>query len=164
MGVQRVELGGSKTWTVVGGDHLPVGPVEEFLDFLRVAQQASPNTVRSYATSLDRWWGYLTDAGLAWDEVKLPAFTPYLTVLRTGAPAGVGVLPGAEHSGGLAETTVAVRVAAVLSFYRYHADVHAVPVADRLYRAGRRTGRYLPGLVHLRGGQQSRPAVRLRRS
>ncbi len=164
MGVQRVELGGSKTWTVVGGDHLPVGPVEEFLDFLRVAQQASPNTVRSYATSLDRWWGYLTDAGLAWDEVKLPAFTPYLTVLRTGAPAGVGVLPGAEHSGGLAETTVAVRVAAVLSFYRYHADVHAVPVADRLYRAGRRAGRYLPGLAHLRGGRQVRPAVRLRRA
>ncbi len=163
MGVQRVADGGQRTWTVVGEDHLPVGPVEEFLDHLRVAQQASPNTVRSYATSLDRWWGYLTDAGLAWDEVKLPAFTPYLTVLRTGEPAGVGVLPGAEHGGGLAETTVAVRVAAVLSFYRYHADVHAVPVADRLYRAGRRAGRYLPGLVHLRGGHQLRPAVRLRR-
>ncbi|MGO9081225.1 MAG: tyrosine-type recombinase/integrase, partial [Streptosporangiaceae bacterium] len=39
---------------------------------------------------------------------------------------------------------------------------HAVPVADRLYRAGRRAGRYLPGLVHLRGGPQAGPAVRLR--
>jgi integrase/recombinase XerD len=164
VGVQRIEFGGTRTWTVVGEDHLPVGPIEEFLDHLRVAQQSSPNTVRSYATSLDRWWRYLTDAELAWDEVRLPAFTPYLTVLRAGERAGVRMLPGVEPLGGLAETTVAVRVAAVLSFYRYHADVHAVPVADRLYRAGRRAGRYLPGLVHLRGGQQSRPAVRLRRS
>jgi site-specific recombinase XerD len=147
----------------VGADHLPVDPVEEFLDHLRVAQQSSPNTVRSYATSLDRWWGYLTGAGLAWDEVTLPTFTPYLTALRTGEPAGVRVLPGVEPRGGLAESTVAVRVAAVLSFYRYHGDVHAVPVADRLYRAGRRAGRYLPGLVHLRKGEQSRAAVRLRR-
>src|SRR5260370_19668459 len=56
---------GERTWTVTGEDHLPVGPVEEFLDHLRVARQASPNTVRSYATSLDRWWGYLAAVGLA---------------------------------------------------------------------------------------------------
>jgi integrase len=112
---------------------------------------------------LDRWWGYLTGVGLAWDEVTLLTFTPYLTALRTGGPSGVRLLPGVESRGGLAESTVAVRVAAVLSFYRYHADVHAVPVAGRLYRAGRRAGRYLPGLVHLRNGAQPRPAMRLRR-
>src|SRR5260370_2057503 len=56
---------GGRAWAVTGGDHLPVGPVEEFLDPLRVARQASPNTVRSYATSLDRWWGYLAAVGLA---------------------------------------------------------------------------------------------------
>ena len=153
---------GLRTWTVTGEDHLPVGPVEEFLDHLRVARQASPNTIRSYATSLDRWWRYLAAAGLVWDEVTLPSFTPYLASLRTGHPPGVTALPGAAAPGGLAEPTVAVRVAAVLSFYRYHRDVHAVPVADRLYRAGRRAGRYLPGLVHLRGGPQAGLAVRLR--
>jgi integrase/recombinase XerD len=160
--VQRVELEGVRTWTVVAADHLPAGPVEEFLDHLRVAQQCSPNTVRSYATSLDRWWEYLTGVGLAWDEVTLPTFTPYLTALRTGEPSGVRLLPGVDPRGGVAESTVAVRVAAVLSFYRYHAGAHAVPVAGRLYRAGRRAGRYLPGLVHLGYGEQPRPAVRLR--
>ena len=65
MGVQRVLLDGQRTWTVTGDDHLPAGPVEEYLEFLRVAQQASPNTVRSYATSLARWWEYLTTAGTA---------------------------------------------------------------------------------------------------
>jgi integrase/recombinase XerD len=79
---------GERTWTVTGEDHLPVGPVEEFLDHLRVARQVSPNTVRSYATSLDRWWAYLAVVGLAWDEVTLPLFTPYVAALRTGHPAG----------------------------------------------------------------------------
>lgn len=162
MPVQRIVFDGLRTWTVTGEDHLPVGPVEEFLDHLRVAREASPNTVRSYATSLDRWWGYLAAAGLAWDEVTLPAFTPYLASLRTGQPTGVTALPSAVPAGGLAEPTVAVRVAAVLSFYRYHRDVRAVPVADRLYRAGRRAGRYLPGLVHLCGGPHAGPAVRVR--
>lgn len=56
MGVQRVLLDGQRTWTVTGEDHLPVGPVEEYLEFLRVAQRSSPNTIRSYATALSRWW------------------------------------------------------------------------------------------------------------
>src|SRR6266702_405995 len=164
MAVQRIVFEGARTWTVTGEDYLPAGPVEEFLEHLRAAERSSPNTVRSYATSLDRWWGYLSGAGLAWDEVTLPAFTPYVTSLRTGHPAGVRVLPGASPDRGLAEATVAVRVAAVLSFYRYHADVHQVPVAARLYRLSAGSGRYLPGLAHLRGGRdQLRPAVRLRR-
>ena len=73
MPVQPIVFEGTRTWTVTGGDHLPVGPVEEFLDHLRVARLASPNTIRSYATSLDRWWRYLAATGLAWDEVTLPS-------------------------------------------------------------------------------------------
>jgi site-specific recombinase XerD len=161
--VQRVSVDGQRSWTVTGADHLPVVPVEEFLDFQRVAQQASPNTVRSYASSLARWWDYLEAIGLAWDEVSLPMFTPFLTVLRTGEPPGVTRLPVGDSGPVLAESTVAARVAAVLSFYRYHEQVHQVPVAGRLYRLGRRSARYLPGLTHLaRGRGQRRPVVRLR--
>ncbi|HBW21035.1 MAG: tyrosine-type recombinase/integrase [Streptosporangiaceae bacterium] len=164
MGVQRVVADGERTWTVVGEDHLPAGPAEEYLEFLRVAQRASPNTVRSYAASLSRWWDYLTAAGLSWDEVTLPSFTPFLTVLRTGDPPGVSRLPAGAGGQMAAESTVAARVTAVLSFYRYHADVHQVPVAGRLYRVSTRGGSYVPGLAHLqRGRDQLRPAVRLRR-
>src|SRR5206468_3263970 len=82
----------------------------------------------------------------------------------TGDPPGVTSLPVGERADRLAESTVAVRVAAVLSFYRYHGEVHGVPVAGRLYRAGRRSSRYLPGLTHLaRGAGQARPAVRVPR-
>src|ERR1700733_6723968 len=143
MGVQRILLGGQRTWTVTGDDHLPVGPVEEYLEFLRVAQQCSPNTVRSYGTSLSRWWECLTTATMAWDEVGLPFFVSFVSSLRTGLPGGVAPLPGAAGAAGPAESTVAARVTAVLSFYRYHADAHQVPVADRLYRPGGRAGRYV---------------------
>lgn len=163
MAVQRVELGSERTWTVVGSDHLPVAPVEEFLEYLRVAQRSSPNTIRSYATALSRWWDYLTTAELAWDQVSLPTFTPFLISLRTGDPAGVSRLPVGPQPQAPAESTVSARVAAVLSFYRYHDDVHRVPVAGRLYRVGARGCRYLPGLAHLQRGQErARPAVRLR--
>jgi integrase/recombinase XerD len=165
MGVQRVLLGGQRTWTVTGEDHLSVGPVEEYLEFLRVARQSSPNTIRSYATSLARWWEYLTTAGMAWDEVSLPFFVSFVASLRTAVPAGVTRLPAGDQPGGPAESTVAARVTAVLSFYRYHADVGQVPVAGRLYRAGGHGGAYVPGLVHLRQARgRPRAAVRLRRS
>lgn len=165
MGVQRILLDGQRTWTVTGGDYLPVGPVEEYLEFLRVAQQASPNTVRSYATSLARWWEYLATAGTAWEEVGLPFFASFVSSLRTGLPAGVALLPASVDDAGPSESTVAARVTAVLSFYRYHADAHQVPVADRLYRPGGRAGRYVPGLAHLQLGRQRPGAVvRVRRT
>jgi len=165
MGVQRILLDGQRSWTVTGNDHLPAVPVEEYLEFLRVAQLASPNTVRSYATSLARWWEFLATAGTAWDEVGLPFFVSFVSWLRTGLPAGVAPLLGAAGAEGPSESTVAARVTAVLSFYRYHADAHQVPVAGRLYRVGGRAGRYVPGLAHLqRGGQQPGPAVRVRRA
>jgi integrase/recombinase XerD len=164
MGVQRILLDGQRTWTVTGNDHLPVVPVEEYLEFLRVAQQASPNTVRSYATSLARWWEFLSAAGTAWDGVGLPFFVAFVSSLRTGLPAGVAPLPAAGAQGP-SESTVAARVTAVLSFYRYHADARQVPVADRLYRIGGRAGRYVPGLAHLqRGGRRPGAAVRVRRT
>jgi integrase/recombinase XerD len=164
MPVQRIVFEGGRTWTVTGEGHLPVGPVEEYLEFLRVAQRFSPNTVRSYATSLARWWEYLTAAGVAWDEVGLPLFVSFVASLRTGVPAGVTRLPVGGQPEAPAESTVAARVTAVLSFYRYHADVHQVPVAARLYRMSSHGGRYLPGLAHLRRGRERPgPAVRVRR-
>jgi hypothetical protein len=55
---QRVLLpGGSKTWTVLGGDGLPHEAYERFLGHHRVV--SSPNTVRAYATSLGQFEAYL---------------------------------------------------------------------------------------------------------
>ncbi|MDA8332425.1 MAG: tyrosine-type recombinase/integrase [Candidatus Dormibacteraeota bacterium] len=166
--VQRVEMSTGRTWTVLGPDHLSVGPVEEFLEFLRVGRDASPHTVRSYASALCGLWNYLDAAGLDWEGLSLPELGGYLNWLRTGGPPGVRRLPVGgddEVTARRAESTVGTRVAAVGSFYRYQADVHGVAVADRLYRAARRyrSGRYLPALAHTRSGAQRELAVRVRR-
>jgi integrase/recombinase XerD len=48
--VQRVVMPGQGTesWTVLGDDDVPVGPVERFLAYL-TAIGRSPNTVKAYA-------------------------------------------------------------------------------------------------------------------
>jgi hypothetical protein len=62
---QRLVLPGrERSWTVLGGDHRPVGPAEEFFEYLRV-QWVLPNTVKSYARALALWWQYLAVFGLA---------------------------------------------------------------------------------------------------
>ena len=86
---QRLTLAsGERTWTVLGADHRVVGPTEEYLEYLR-AQQASPNTVKSYARGLALWWQYLDGFGLRWDAVTLENFGSFLIWLRTGDEPGV---------------------------------------------------------------------------
>jgi integrase len=163
--VQRVGAGAEATWTVVGDDHLPVGPVEEFLEFMRVAREASPHTVRSYATALAGLWSYVGQARLSWNELSLSELTGYLRALRTGEEGGVRRLDVAgSPEQRRADRTVATRWAAVSAFYRYHAEVHQVPVGEKLYGSGprgRRSG-YVPALVHTHRGPSQVPVVRVR--
>lgn len=54
--VQRVVMPvtGAVSWTVLGGDGVPVDPVEVYLSHL-AALERSPNTQRAYALSLKLW-------------------------------------------------------------------------------------------------------------
>jgi hypothetical protein len=80
---QRLTLAsGERTWTVLGKDHRMVEPAEGYLEYLR-AQQASPNTVKSYARALALWWQYLDAFGLRWDAVTVENFG-----VRRDKPAG----------------------------------------------------------------------------
>src|SRR6266496_28291 len=128
--VQPVELAdGDRTWTVLGADHRQVGPVEEFLEYHRVTG-SSPHTVRAYAKALQLWWRYLELDGRDWAEADVPALAGFVTWLRQGTPPGVALLdPAAAAPPRLAESTLATRLAAVVSFYRYHHDAHGVAPA-----------------------------------
>jgi integrase family protein with SAM-like domain len=115
---QRLVLaGGERLWTVLGGDHRPVGPAEEFLEYLRV-QRVSSNTVKSYAHALALWWQYLQVFGLSWDAVTLEAVGGFLAWLRTGD--GPRVVSIEQRPARFAESTIAARLQAVVSCYRYH--------------------------------------------
>jgi len=161
--VQRVALSsGDRTWTVLGADHLPVGPAEEYLEYLRV-QRASPNTVKSYARALALWWEYLAVFGRDWDAVTLEDFGGFLTWLRTGdGPQVVSIEAGQAR---FAESTIEARLRAVLSCYTYH-QLNGVDVGRDLYRITHgRAGSYKPLLEHIARRKGRRQAViRVRRS
>ena len=53
---------GALSWTVLGDDDVPVGPVERFLAYLTDVGR-SPNTVKAYAHDLKDFWEFLGEPG-----------------------------------------------------------------------------------------------------
>jgi len=127
--------GGTRTWTVIDGSFQTVAPVEEWLEAHRYLW--SPNTVRGYATALAQWWTFLEQRGETeqWTEVGVPAVAGFLSWLRNGRTVEHAlVIPNDSPS---AETLEA-RLAAVISYYRWHEAVFGVTVAGRLMRGAPR--------------------------
>lgn len=153
---------GQRTWTVLGEDYATVGPVEEWIEAHR--HLWSPNTVRGYATSLAQWWSFLEQRGQAdgWCDVGVPAFTAFLSWQRHGRTVEHRL---AESDQAPTGSTLEVRLAALISFYRWHQAVSGVPVAGRLLRG---TPRHRPArglLAHLdaRSAPAASSLVRVRR-
>lgn len=145
---QRIAMdGATDTFTVLGPDHLPIAAAEEYLQFLR-DDDASPNTVKSYAAGLAQWWTLLEHTGTDWREVTTGLFGQFLAYLRTGDLPGTARIGAPEVWLGPASTQL--RAAAVLAFYRYHADAHGLAGPyQRLFtsRGKRSRSRYLPMLA-----------------
>jgi integrase len=144
---QRVAIpDGERTWTVLDAGHRMVEPAEQFLEYLRMLGR-SPNTVKSYARALALWWQFLTVYELGWDAVTIEELGRFLGWLRTGdSPALVSI---ERRQARFSEGTIALRLQAVCSFYRYQ-HVNGVEAASRLYErvlSGRHP--YKPMLEHL---------------
>ncbi|MCV7209313.1 tyrosine-type recombinase/integrase [Mycolicibacterium canariasense] len=155
-----MELDGSSTWTVVSESLSVVEPVEAYLEFGR-QRGFRPNTVKAYARGLAQWWTYLERTGKRWNAVQIHDFGAFLTAVRHNEfdPAVRQLHPATA----VAEATVALRLRAVMGFYRYHA-ASGVDAAPFLYEQGRsRSGRYLAFLEHVaRRGVRQRVAIRVR--
>lgn len=157
---------GVRTHTVVGPDGLPIGPIEQYLAFLR-DDQASPHTVQAYARGLASWWILLVDQDLDWRDFPTGAFGSFLAYLRTGDLPSVARV-GPEPTW-LAPASVAQRSAAVLAFYCWHAAAHDLTVPmQRLYTSwGRvRASRYqgmLTGVADHAQPRRPSPVYRGRR-
>jgi site-specific recombinase XerD len=166
--VQRVVMPwDAVSWTVLEDNGDPVGVVDRFLGFLSSSEK-SPNTVRSYAHDLKDWCCYLSGRGLAWDEVTLEdvaSFVAWLRLPPQGRDGTVAVLGEQAHHCGA--STVNRKLAAVASFYRFHAR-HGAKAAGVL-RAIQAPGRgyagtaFRPFLHHVAGrSPQPRLAVKVK--
>src|ERR1017187_715535 len=160
MRVQRVALPGSRveSWTVLGGDDLPVEPVERYLAYLSAIER-SPNTVRAYAFDLKDYFVFLDYRGLDWREVRLEdlgGYVAWLALPPAGRAGQVAVLPSAEAQVGAA--TVNRKLSALAAFYA-HQVRHGVDVGELLitWRAGGPRGGWKPFLHHV---SQSKPQAR----
>ncbi|MFG1952499.1 tyrosine-type recombinase/integrase [Micromonospora sp. NPDC048830] len=161
--MQRVLAPGSmaESWTLLGDDLRPVGPVESFLAYL-AAIERSPNTIKAYAHDLKDWWVYLARRAMDWQRVDLEAVAGFVAWLRLPPAArsgAVAVLPTVEHH--CTAASVNRKLAAVSTFYEFHAR-SGVTVADPLismrpvgwHRSAATS--YKPFLQHVGSGKPER--------
>jgi len=147
---------GTRSWTVLGDDDVPVVPVDRFLAYLTDIGR-SPNTVKAYAHDLKNYWEFISFRSLDWREARLEDIGEFVAWLRL-PPAGrsgeVAVLPSVTAE--VAASTVNRKLAAVSAFYAHQAR-NGAEVGDLLavWRTGGRGG-WKPFLHHVSKGKPYR--------
>jgi site-specific recombinase XerD len=132
---------GVESWTVLGKDGRPVGPVEGFLAYLSGIER-SPNTVKAYAHDLRDYWSFLDFRGPGWREVRLEDLGEFVAWLRLPPPARDGrvalLLTAQAHVGA---ATLNRKLSALAAFYAHQAR-QGVDVGELLttWAPGRRGG------------------------
>ena len=149
---------GTRSWTVLGDDDVPVVPVDRFLAYLTDIGR-SPNTVKAYAHDLKDYWEFIGFRGLDWREARLEdigEFVAWLQLPPAGRAGEVAVLPSVAAE--VTASTVNRKLAAVSAFYAHQAR-NGAGVGDLLaaWRTGGRGG-WKPFLHHVEQGEAvSRP-------
>ena len=72
---------GTRSWTVLGDDDVPVVPVDRFLAYLTDIGR-SPNTVKAYAHDLKDYWCFIGFRGLDWREARLEDIGEFVAWLQ----------------------------------------------------------------------------------
>ena len=89
---------GTRSWTVLGDDDVPVVPVDRFLAYLTDIGR-SPNTVKAYCARPEGLLGSSSGfRGLDWREARLEdigEFVAWLQLPPAGRAGEVAVLPSA---------------------------------------------------------------------
>jgi integrase len=147
---------GTRSWTVLGDDDVPVDPVDRFLAYLSDIGR-SPNTVKAYAHDLKDFWSFIGLRGLDWREARLEdvgEFVAWLRLPPAGRSGAVAVLPSAVAE--VSASTVNRKLAAVSAFYAHQAR-NGAGVGDLLaaWKAGGRGG-WKPFLHHVSKGKPYR--------
>ena len=145
---------GTRSWTVLGDDDVPVVPVDRFLAYAPDIGR-SPNTVKAYAHDLKNYWEFISFRSLDWREARLEdvgEFVAWLRLPPAGRSGEVAVLPMAVAE--VSAATVNRKLAAVSAFYAHQAR-NGAEVGDLMaaWRTGGRGG-WKPFLHHV---SKSRP-------
>ena len=151
--VQRVVMPASslESWTVLGDDDLPVGPVERYLAYLTDIER-SPNTVKAYAHDLKDWLPSYGSA--AWTGARCD----WRTSASSWPGSGCRRLAGTGGSRfcrrwNVSAATVNRKLSALRAFY-LHAARNGVDLGELLVTWGPAGGGgWKPFLHHISKGQ-----------
>ncbi len=140
---------GTRSWTVLGDDDVPVVPVDGFLAYLTGIGR-SPNTVKAYSHDLKDYWEFLGFRSLDWREARLEdiaGFVVWLQLPPAGRSGEIAVLPSVTAE--VTASTVNRKLAAVSAFYAHQAR-NGAGAGDLLaaWRTGGRGG-WKPFLHHI---------------
>src|SRR6266705_2250561 len=86
---------GTRSWTVLGDDDVPVGPVDGFLAYLTDIGR-SPNTVKAYSHDLKDYWEFLGFRSLDWREARLEDIGEFVAWLQLPPAGRSGVAAGSR--------------------------------------------------------------------
>ena len=139
---------GTRSWTVLGDDDVPVVPVDWFLAYLTDIGR-SPNTVKAYAHDLKDYWCFIGFRGLDWREARLEdvgEFVAWLQLPSAGRSGEVAVLPSVTAE--VSASTVNRKLAAVSAFYAHQARNGEAGDLLAAWRTGGRGG-WKPFLHHI---------------
>ena len=147
---------GTRSWTVLGDDDVPVAAVDRFLAYLTDLGR-SPNTVKAYAHDLKNYWEFISFRGLDWREARLEdigEFVAWLQLPSAGRSGAVAVLPSVSVQ--VTASTVNRKLAAISAFYEHQAR-SGTAAGDLLaaWRTGSRGG-WKPFLHHVSKGMPYR--------
>lgn len=117
MRVQRLIVPGTgdPSFTVVGSDGLPIGPIESFLSLLSSLER-SPNTVRAYAHDLKLFFEFLNEVAVEWSDVELDDVVNFVAWLRNANGDNVVALRPVRARG---PSTINRALVTVERFYDY---------------------------------------------
>jgi len=151
---------GAETWTVLDDNFAPVAPAEDCLAYL-AAIERSPNTVRAYAARLKLLVRVSPAEGRrVGDRAGVETVASFVSWLRAHADNVIVLDASAARR---SEATVNRHLAALFSFYDYHARAGVALASDLVAWRRVSRGSYKPFLHHVTKGREvpTRP-LRLR--
>lgn len=146
---QRIKKDGHVSWLVLDSSRRIVQPVKQYLTYLRNIE-SSPNTIRSYAGHLAKFWQYLEKHGLNWRCVGLKELSSYMTWLRYPDHSE---LHKASNEPLRARSTVNTMLTVVYNFYEFQRRSGSIAGFDGFKYEHTKRGNYKPFLHHLSKGK-----------
>ncbi len=158
MRVQKIEKinGNGVTYIVIGDNFIPFQTINEYLEYMENSGK-SHNTIKNYAFHINVYFNFLAAIKIEWNEINTKTLHDYVRYLKIPDSFNdKNIIPfstGQEFEPRRSASTINVMMAAVISFYKYHARLDNAPDLQIYSESGSNAySSYKPFLHHISKG------------